>query len=46
MGSRFAKFIVLQGVYGSHQRQQGFVANRVAEILENTQAELWNHCPG
>ena len=26
---------------GSHQRQQ-----RVAEILENTQAHHWIHCPG
>ena len=37
---------VLQWIYGSHQRQQIFVANRVAEILENTQAHQWNHCPG
>ena len=37
---------VLQWIYGSHQRQQVFVANRVAEILENTQAHQWNHCPG
>ena len=36
----------LQWIYGSHQRQQVFVANRVAEILENTQAHQWNHCPG
>ena len=37
---------VLQWIDGSHQRQQVFVANRVAEILENTQAHQWNHCPG
>ena len=29
---------VLQWIYGSHQRLQVFVANRVAEKLENTQA--------
>ena len=37
---------VLQWIYGSHQRQQIFVANRVAEILNNTQSHQWNHCPG
>ena len=37
---------VLQWIYGSHQRQQIFVANRVAEILTNTQSHQWNHCPG
>ena len=37
---------VLQWIYGSHQRQQVFVANWVAEILENTQTHHWNHCSG
>ena len=30
----------------SEQRQQIFVAHRVSEILENTQAAQWRHCPG
>ena len=33
-------------IYGSNQRQQIFVANRIAEILNNTQSHQWNHCPG
>ena len=37
---------VLQWTHGSHQRQQLFVVNRVAEILENTQAHNWNRCTG
>ena len=37
---------VLQWIYGSHQRQEVFVDNRVAEILEKPQTQHWNHCPG
>ena len=37
---------VLQWIYGSHQRQQMFVAIRVADIPTNTQSHQWNHCPG
>ena len=36
----------LQWIQGSDKRQQIFVAQRVAEILESTQASQWNHCPG
>ena len=37
---------VLQWIRGSDKRQQVFVANRVAEILELTQSTQWKHCPG
>ena len=36
----------LQWIQGSAKRQKIFVAHRVAEILESTQASQWNHCPG
>ena len=36
----------LQWIQGSDKRQQIFVAHRVAEILECTQASQWNHFPG
>ena len=36
----------LQWIRNSEQRQQIFVAHRVSEILENTQAAQWRHCPG
>ena len=37
---------VLQWIYGSANRQQIFVANRVAEILETSQPCQWQHVPG
>ena len=37
---------VLQWIRGSEKRQQIFVANRVAEILDNTHVRQWRHCPG
>ena len=36
----------LQWIRNSEQRQQIFVAHRVSEILENTQAAQWRPCPG
>ena len=38
--------IVLQGIHSSHRRQQVFVANRVAEILDTTNFSQWNHVSG
>ena len=35
-----------QWIQGSDKRQQIFVAHRVAETLESTQASQRNHCPG
>ena len=37
---------VLQWIYGSANRQQVFVANRVAKILETSQPSQWRHVPG
>ena len=37
---------VLQWIFGSHQRQQIFVDNRVAETLENPRGHHWKYCPG
>ena len=37
---------VLQWLRGSEKRQQIFVADRVAEILENSNVRQWWHCPG
>ena len=37
---------ILQWILGSDKRQQIFVANCVAEILELTQSTQWNNCPG
>ena len=37
---------VLQWFRRLDKRQQIFVANRVAEILELTQSTHWKHCPG
>ena len=37
---------VLQWIYGSANRQQVFVSNRVAEILETSQPCQWRHVPG
>ena len=36
----------MQWIRGSDKRQQIFVANCVAEILELTQSTQWKHCPG
>ena len=36
----------LQWIQGSAKRYEIFVAHRVAEILESTQASQWKHCPG
>ena len=37
---------VLQGIHSSHWKQQVFVANRVAEILNTTNVSQWNHVSG
>ena len=36
---------VLQWIYGSENRQQTFIANRVAEILETCQTSQWRPVP-
>lgn len=37
---------VLRWLHASHHRFTPFVANRVSEILETSQAEQWRHVPG
>ena len=37
---------VLQWIRHSDKKQQVFVANRVAEVLEATSVDQWRHVPG
>ena len=37
---------VLQWIRDSKKRQRNIVANRVAEILDNTNVRQWRHCHG
>ena len=37
---------VLQWLQASHKKQQVFVANRAAEILENSSTDQWRHVKG
>ena len=37
---------VLQWLKAAHKKQQAFVANRAAEILENSSMDQWRHVKG
>ena len=37
---------VLQWIRGVYKLHPAFIANRILEILDSTEPNHWNHCPG